>query len=685
MANVVEIVITGKNLASPVIKGATGEASMLGSTWAKVGAVSGAALIGIGVEAGKMAMNFDAAMTRLTSQAGVAQDQMGYLKSGVLSLAGKVGEDPDSLAESLFHVESNFESVGITSKDALGLVETAAKGAKVGNADLVDVTNALTASVASGIPGVKNFDQAMGALNATVGVGDMTMQDLASAFSTGMVAVVKNYGLSIQDVGASLAVFGDNNIRGAGAATQLRMAVQSMAVPAKGGKDALDKLGLSSDTLAKDMQTGGLNKAITDLHNKLIAMNPDTKTWGDTLTQAFGKKAGTGLLVLLNNFDKLQSKYPALNEGANNFGKSWEITSGTTKQKMDQMQEAFKALMITIGEKLLPVVVSVFNFFASHTEVLKLLGIVVGVFLVGAFTAWAVSVIAATWPIILIIAAVAAVVVGIYELWKHWDIVWGGMKQYAEDFGHWMWDFFVQWLFHDGLQVGFDATAGAIMTAWHAVSDAFTTTINALVLAFWAFVHAMETAWFATTGAIQTAWRDTTGFITRIFNDVVGWFRTAISTINGFFGGLFSFITGGIKGAVDYVNRIIGDMVDGISRAVGKAKGLVNSIPGVGTIAKAFGFAHGGITGAATGGPRGALTEVGEHGGELIDLPSGSRVYSHSDTDRIMNSGGGGGVTRVVLEIKSDGTRFSSLLVEIIREAVRDRGGNVQKVLSGAR
>jgi TP901 family phage tail tape measure protein len=640
----------------------------------------------MGVEAGKMAMNFDAAMTRLVTQAGVAQGEMGTLKAGVLHLAGSLGADPDSLAESLFHVESNFESTGITSQKALALVATATKGAKIGGADLVDVTNALTAAVASGIPGAEDFDKAMGALNATVGVGDMKMSDLASAFSTGAVGSVKLYGLSIKDVGAALAVFGDNNMRGATAGTALRMVVQSLAVPAKGGKAALDALGLSSDTLAKDMQHGGLNAAITDLHSRLVAMNPDMTTWGDTLTQAFGKKAGVGLNYLVGQFDKFESKFPALDEGANSFGKSWEITAGTTKQKMDQMQEGFKALMITIGEKLLPVVVSIFNFFASHMELLKLLGIVVGVFLVGAFTAWAISVIAATWEIILIIAAIAAVVAGAYELWKHWGTVWGGVKQIASDFGHWMWDFFVQWLFHDGIQVAWDTTAGAMVTAWNWVAGIFTASINGLVIGFWAFVHAMQTAWSASTGFIIGIWRDVNNFIVGSFNTVVGWFRTAINTINGIFSGMFGFITGGIKGAVDFINRIIGDMVGGIRTAVDTAKRLVTSIPGVSAVMGIFGHAAGGPVGAAaTGGPRGSLTRVAEHGGELIDLPSGSRVYSASDTDRMMNSGGGGGTTRMILEIKSDGSRFSALLVEILREAIRDRGGNVQKVLSGVR
>jgi hypothetical protein len=251
MTNVVEILITAKDLTGPAMANVNRKVEAAGAgmkTFHKTALLAGAGLAVIGVESVRMAAKFDASMTLLHTQAGVAQSKMAGLKSGVLALAGKVGQDPDSLAESLFHVESNFESMGISSQKALNLVETAAKGATVGHAKFVDVTNALTAAVASGIPGVQNMDQAMGVLNATVGVGDMKMQDLANAFGSGMVATVKGFGLNITDVGAALAVFGDNNIRGSLAGNQLRMSVMALAHPVATAGDALNKLGLTTQT-----------------------------------------------------------------------------------------------------------------------------------------------------------------------------------------------------------------------------------------------------------------------------------------------------------------------------------------------------------------------------------------------------------------------------------------------------
>jgi TP901 family phage tail tape measure protein len=369
MSNVVEILVTAKNLTGPAMASVNAEVNKAGSgmrAFHKTALIAGAGLAAIGYESVKMAAKFDASMALLHTQAGVAQSKMAGLKEGVLSLAGKVGQDPDSLAESLFHVESNFESMGISSKKALSLVETAAKGATVGHADLVDVTNALTAAVASGIPGVEDFGQAMGVLNATVGVGDMKMQDLANAFGSGMVATVKGFGLNITDVGAALAVFGDNNIRGSLAGNQLRMSVMALAHPVATAGETLKRLGLTTDTLGKDMQKGGLKLALEDLVGRMKKAGISSKEQGQVITEAFGRKAGAGLNVLVSQMDRLESKYPALAEGAHKFGKSWEDTKKTFAFQMKALQSGFDALAITVGTKLMPPLQAVVGVMLAH-------------------------------------------------------------------------------------------------------------------------------------------------------------------------------------------------------------------------------------------------------------------------------------------------------------------------------
>ncbi|MET9012336.1 phage tail protein [Streptomyces olivaceoviridis] len=117
--------------------------------------------------------------------------------------------------------------------------------------------------------------------------------------------------------------------------------------------------------------------------------------------------------------------------------------------------------------------------------------------------------------------------------------------------------------------------------------------------------------------------------------------------------------------------------------------------------------AAGGIVGAAaSGGLRSGLTLVGEQGPELAELPMGSRVWSNPDTRRKLAAGqapwtsmltaprrpAAGATTAaggpapaqpVVLELRSSGSHVDELLLQILRKAIRVRGGNVNFVLTG--
>lgn len=91
--------------------------------------------------------------------------------------------------------------------------------------------------------------------------------------------------------------------------------------------------------------------------------------------------------------------------------------------------------------------------------------------------------------------------------------------------------------------------------------------------------------------------------------------------------------------------------------------------------------AHGGTIGtAATGGIRHGLTIVGEHGAEAVRLPTGSTVMSNPDTERMM-SGAHGGAAKVVVEVRSSGKEIDELLAKLMRKYIRSHGGNVQTVL----
>lgn len=94
----------------------------------------------------------------------------------------------------------------------------------------------------------------------------------------------------------------------------------------------------------------------------------------------------------------------------------------------------------------------------------------------------------------------------------------------------------------------------------------------------------------------------------------------------------------------------------------------------------------GGIKGAAVGGVRDGLTEVGEEGRELVRLPQGSMVYPHANTEqmRTMGGGGGGGPMVLQLEIIGNDTDTGRFIADLLNKTVRLRGGNVQLAVMGS-
>jgi TP901 family phage tail tape measure protein len=383
-----EAVAAGDKSAAMGAKSAAG-ADIAEKAWgvAKLAILGVGAAIGFGVV---KAAGFEQAMEHIHTQAGVAQSKLAGLGQGVLQLAGQVGQNPDSLAEALYHVASNMASMGATSQQELSAVKIAAEGASVGGANLVDVTNALGAAIASGIPGVQNYQSAMGALNATVGAGDMHMQDLAEAMGTGFLSNVKIYGSTLNDVGAILATFGDNNIRGAHAGTQLRVSVQSIAVQAKTAGPALKQLGLQVGELGQYQAIHGTVATINLLTQKMKEAGITSTEQGNIITQLFGKKAGAGVAVLVDQVDRLNSKTKVLEEGSKTFGAAWQAQTQTTQQQFNDLKDGADALAISLGIKLLPAALDVMKALNGFMQLMQhnavaagILGGILGTILAG--------------------------------------------------------------------------------------------------------------------------------------------------------------------------------------------------------------------------------------------------------------------------------------------------------------
>lgn len=158
--------------------------------------------------------------------------------------------------------------------------------------------------------------------------------------------------------------------------------------------------------------------------------------------------------------------------------------------------------------------------------------------------------------------------------------------------------------------------------------------------------------------------------IVRKKDAIINAFKKIPGAIGKAFGVLSDVITAPFRAAFDGVKALWNATVGGfgftIPSWVPKVGGNEFRIPYM---------ASGGIVGGLASG----LAMVGERGRELVRLPVGSQVVPNGQTERMM--GGQAGAGRTVLELRSSGSRVDDMLLELLRNAIRVRGGDVQVVL----
>jgi len=378
----------------------------------------------VGFESVKMAMNFDQAMEMIHTQAGASQSEVDGLKDKVLALSGAVGIGPEKLAEGLYHIESS----GLRGAQALDVLEQSAHLAKIGMADLDDVTYAMSGVMSVGMKDVQNATDAIAFMNSTVGMGDMRMQQLAAAIGTGILPSFKSAGLGMADFSAALATIADNSTPADEAATRLRMTISMMAAPSHPAIAALSRIGLEATSLATDLrQPNGLLVAMEDLKKHLEDSGLSAVEQTQVLEQAFGGgKTSGSILTMLEEIDKLRSKYDQLGTSQSRVTgvqQAWADQQTQFKQKWDDLIATLEAAGVKLGNYLIPKIMDAVDWTKKHKEQAEILAGVIGGVLAVAIAAYTVNMIAAaaanvaaTWEFLVIAAAIAFLVYEIIKL-----------------------------------------------------------------------------------------------------------------------------------------------------------------------------------------------------------------------------------------------------------------------------
>jgi TP901 family phage tail tape measure protein len=321
--------------------------------------------VAAGAVAVKLAMDFDKSMALIQTQAGASANEVKKLSKEVLDFAasGKTQFSPNDLAQALYSIES----AGIHGAKAMDTLKASAKLATIGQSDLASTTKALAAAQKTGVKGSANLKNAIGTLNASVGQGQMHMDDLVSAMGTGFLSTAAQMGLSLKDVGGALAELTKQGMPATQSATRLRMTFSLMAAPTAAAAAALKGIGLQADDLANTMREQGLLPALQMLQDHLDGLSKTAQT--QVLSAAFGGgRTSAAILALVNNTGDLDTILKNIKTHSGEVNDSFKKMQKEPSVRLERVWSQMQAVLIDVGNKLIPKLIPLVKRFASVIE-----------------------------------------------------------------------------------------------------------------------------------------------------------------------------------------------------------------------------------------------------------------------------------------------------------------------------
>lgn len=526
-----------------------------------------AAVTGIGVAGLKVASDFEKAMSGVQAITGATGADFEKLRETAIDLGASTSFSSGEVAEAMTEMaKAGWSTTQII--DGMGgvLDATAASGENLGSVATI-VADAITGFGLTAKDSAAVADLMTQAANSgTIGIGD-----LGESYKY-IAPMAQSMGLSIQDVTTALSAMSMAGIKGSQAGTSLRTVLANMAKPSNTVAAAMDELGISITN--SDGSFKSLDDMVKTMRTSFSGLTDDQKAY--YATALAGKEGMSGLLSLLN---LSQSEYDNLSASMNNCSgianQTASVMQDNLQSKIEQMGGALESLAIKLAdyvnpfltdlvEKLTsaidaftnlspgiqkailviggiiavagPLLIIVGKVISAIGTIMTIVPKVAGVINVvkGAFAALNATMLAN--PIVLIIAAIAALVAAFIYLWntnedfrQFWINLWNSIKEIAIA----VWE-----ALKDFLAAAWQAIVAAAATIWNGLASFFAGLWEGIKAIFTTVVTAISTflsaAWTAIQNTVTTVFTAIQGFFSTVWNAISTIVTTVITAIQTF-------------------------------------------------------------------------------------------------------------------------------------------------------
>lgn len=359
--------------------------------------------------------------------------------------------------------------------EGLANIASFGAGAKVPESELLQFTESAAVMGVAFETSAERAGEMMAQWRAAFGMGQGEVETLANKINAlvdgrgGDVEAVSGMVSRIGSLGEVAGAFGDEVAAIGHVMSQVGIAEENASTgiknlllglnkgegATKAQQRAFQKLGLDAVQMAKDMQTNA-GGAITNVLKRISALPEHART--GLLTQLFGSESVTAIAPMLTKLELLEDNFKLIGDGARYAGSMQAEFAAATEgaeAKAAMMGNAVTATEIKMGRGMLPVVnetadqvnslVSGMGEWISQnpalakgivvfTGAIAVLLVLIGGLLIGfgmlAVTAAVIGI--GLGPLLLIIAAIAAVAAGVFLIYDNWGAIMEWLKGFWE-------------------------------------------------------------------------------------------------------------------------------------------------------------------------------------------------------------------------------------------------------------
>lgn len=629
-----------------------------------------AGVTALGTASVTTAANFESSMSQVQATMGITKDSMSTVDGQSVNtmdtlskLAKKMGAETAFSASECAEALNYLALAGYDTQQMCDTLPTVLNLAAAGDIELASASDMVTDAMSALGMGVDEAGTMVDQMAKTASTTNTSVAQLGEGILT-IGATAKSIKGGTAELNTALGILANNGIKGAEGGTHLRNIILSLQNPTDKAALAMEQLGLQVYDSEGNMRS--MNDILGDLNSGMDGMTAAEKS--NIIGKIFNKTDLSSVNALLANtgstWDDLQK---SISDSGGAAGQMADTQLDNLQGQITILKSALEGLAISFGELLMPAIKQIVGWVQKFVEWLNslddgtkktvvtiaLLAAALGPVLIvvgkvvsavgtimtvvpkiagvintvkGAFAALNTTMLAN--PIVLIVAAIAALVAAFIYLWNNcdgfrqfWIDLWENIKQAAitaweavKSFLTTAWEaikntattifealkafFSTIW---EGIKLIFSTVAEVIktiiVTYFNVYKTIITTVFNAIKIVVTTVWNAIKTVITTVVTAIQTFITTAWNTIKTVISTVVNAIRTVVSgafnamwtgitttvgnivtTIKTGFQTAVSFITGLAKSAVKWGTDIIDGIVKGIKNCIGKVKDAVSNV-----------------------------------------------------------------------------------------------------------